>query len=119
MKRKKKKTWLFAKFLRLPYKRKSNRRACFLSPQIDKDSSYSLSSGSLNLINENMMISINQHNSRQVSTSDYAASHQKGQREQIERDLIEKDNEEIENGANELDYYMNEIKRKEMRSYEA
>jgi hypothetical protein len=109
-KRQKKNSWLFAKFFRLPFKRKSTRRGCFLTPEKYKDDSYRLSNGSLNLINEVMMISINRHRSRQAPVN--VARHHENFPKDNDNDI------EIENGANELDFYMNEIKRREMSSNE-
>lgn len=119
-KRHKRNSWLLSKIWKLAHKGKSpNQPKCFFSPQIYKDGTFRLSNGSLNLVNDELMISINNHHGYNLSTSIL----RDGQQRQLNnRDLpgdFLKSNDEIENGANELDCYMNEIKQREMRWYEA
>lgn len=115
-KRHKRNSWLLSKIWKLSHKKKSpNRPKCFFSPQIHKDGVFRLSNGSLNLVNDELMISINNHHGYNLCTSSLRDGLQ---RQLIERDLpsdYSKSNDEIENGANELDCYMNEIKRRELR----
>lgn len=115
-KRHKRNSWLLSKIWKLAHKGKSpNQPKCFFSPQIYKDGTFRLSNGSLNLVNDELMISINNHHGYNLSTSIL----RDGQQRQLNnRDLpgnFLKSNDEIENGANELDCYMNEIKQREMR----
>lgn len=115
-KRHKKNSWLFAKWWKLSNKRKSpSNRKYFFSPQLNKDGIFRLSGGSLNLINDELMISINSQNHGDLKGS--ASSATDGHRSQLNH--ISSDyNDTLQpssDGANELDYYMNEIKRREMR----
>lgn len=73
-------------------------------------------------MNDELRISINKRNYGDPSTSgDKFTLHNEGNGRHlrlIERDLsgnFPHSYDELENGANELDYYMNEIKRREMR----
>lgn len=127
-KRHKRNSWLFANLWKFSRKRKpSSHRNIFFSPQITKDGVYRLSNRSLNLVNDELMISINKRDYGEPSTSadtsmptnDGEGGYVKHLR-LIERDLsgtfpYSYDDAELENGANELDCYMNEIKRREMR----
>lgn len=113
-KRHKRKTWFLARLWKFPLKKKSpSRRTDFFSPQINNDGIYRLSNGSLNIINDELMISINSRSQNVPCTS----SDVRGQNlKLIEReDFSESFTSNDESGANELDCYMNEIKRREMR----
>lgn len=122
-KRHKRNSWLFANLWKFSRKRKAaSHRNIFFSPQITKDGVYRLSSRSLNLVNDELMISINKRNCGDPSTSadNFTPHNESGKHLRfIERDLSESSfphsYDGLENGANELDCYMNEIKRREMR----
>lgn len=128
-KRHKRKSWILAKLWKLSHKKKSaSKRQSFLSPQLNKDDIFRLSDRSLNIVNDELMITINNrvHNvNNTCSSSDNFNSYSDAQQRQlkvIDRDFAENfiaDNVDMDNdGANELDCYMNEIKRREMRWYE-
>ena len=119
-KRHKRKSWLFANLWKFPRKTKSlSQRKGFFSPQLCKDGTYRLSDRSLNVVNDDLMISINKRSKGECRTSDNFMTYNDGHQLQlIERDVcgnFQKSNDEVEHGANELDCYMNEIKRREMR----
>lgn len=125
-KRHKRKSWLFANFWKLANRKRTlGTRNGFRSPQLSRDSVHRLSERSLNLVNDELMICINKRSCGECTSSDNFMLHNGGHQNQqklTERDLSEnflKGNDEDENGANELDCYMNEIKRREMRWYEA
>lgn len=117
-KRHKKHSWLIAKLWK--FSRKSERK-CFFSPQLDKDGIYKLSNRSINIGNDELTISIHKRSYGEPCTSTDYLSHNDVCHKQLR--LIESDlsqsfldsSDEIEHGANELDCYMNEIKRREMR----
>lgn len=122
-KRQKRNSWLFANLWKFPRKTKSlSQRKGFFSPQLSKDGIYRLSDRSLNVVNDELMISINKRNLGENRTSDNFMTHNDGHQLQlIEREVCEnflKSTDDAgvdDHGANELDCYMNEIKRREMR----
>lgn len=121
-KRHKRNSWLFANLWKFAHKRKSlSQRKGFFSPQLSNDGIYRLSDRSLNLMNDNLMISINKRNFSDSSPSDNFTLHNDAFHNQNtlhNRDVsgnYRKNSDEVEIGANELDYYMSEIKRREMR----
>lgn len=125
IKRHKRKSWLFANLWKLTNRKRSpGQRNGFRSPQHSRDSVYRLSDGSLNFVNDELMICLKKKSFGECTSSDNFVLHNDGHQNQqklIEREMSEnlrKRNEEDENGANELDCYMNEIKRREMRWYE-
>jgi hypothetical protein len=123
IKRHKRQSWLFANLWKFSHKRKSPlRRRCLFSPELNRDSIYQLNDKSLNLVNDELMITINNQNyshnqpSSSSTTTDNFTTHSECYHKQMERELSENfchSNDEI--GANELDCYMNEIKRRERR----
>lgn len=121
-KRHKRSSWLFANLWKFANKRKSmSQRKGFFSPQLSKDGIYRLSDRSLNLMNDNLMISINKRSFSECSASDNFMLHNDSLYKQnmlYDRDVsgnFGKSSDDVEIGANELDYYMSEIKRREMR----
>lgn len=119
-KRHKRNSWLFANLWKFPRKTKSlSQRKGFFSPQLSKNGTYRLSDRSLNVVNDELMISINKRNLGEFRASDNFIPHSDGHQPQlIEREVCSnflKSNDDDEHGANELDCYMNEIKRREMR----
>lgn len=130
-KRHKKNSWLVAKLWRFSHKGKSQRRKkskWFFSPKLNKDDVYRLSSGSLNLMNDEMLISINKQNYSDYRrpSCDTTKHHNEIENKQLKLigrdlpDVFPKSNGgDCENGANELDCYMNEIKRRERKCFEA
>lgn len=120
-KRHKRNSWLFANLWKFPRKTKSlNHKKGFFSPlsQLSKSGTYRLSDRSLNVVNEDLMISINKRKLGEHRTSDNFTAYNDGHQPQlIEREICGnflKSNDDVEHGANELDCYMNEIKRREM-----
>lgn len=120
-KRHKRNSWLFANLWKFPRKTKSlSQRKGFFSPQLNKDGIYRLSDRSLNVVNDELMISINKRKFAEYRAADNFMPHNDGlqQLQPIEREVCGnflKSNDDVEHGANELDCYMNEIKRREMR----
>jgi hypothetical protein len=119
IKRHKRQSWLFANLWKFSHKRKSPlRRRCLFSPELNRDNIYQLNDRSLNLVNDELMITINNqsYSHNQPTTSSSVSTHNQCYQKQMERELSENfcnSNDEI--GANELDCYMNEIKRRERR----
>jgi hypothetical protein len=122
-KRHKRSSWMLGRLWKFSPKRKSPKhkhsRWAF-SPQLNKDDIYRLSSGSLNFLNDELLISINKRNyvdnhrrfsiERNKLDDDTSAR----QTNQIGRDFpVEYLRNHVEDGANELDCYMDEIKRRE------
>lgn len=122
-KRHKRSSWLLANLWKLAHKKRTfGQRRGFRSPQLSRDTIHRLSDRSLNLVNDELMICINKRRScEECTSSDNLMPNNDGH--QIQQKLIErkmsvnflKGNDEDENGANELECYMNEIKRREMR----
>lgn len=115
-------SWLFANFWKLAQKRKPlSKRKGFFSPQLTKDGIYRLSDRSLNLMNDDLMISINKRNFTECTSNDNFTLPNDGLHMQNTlydgdvSDNFRKNSDGVEIGANELDYYMSEIKRREMR----
>lgn len=119
-KRHKKNSWLFANVWKLLRRGKasSQRKYSFGSSQINFENVHSLSNRSLNLLNDNLIISINKRNYGDcnlcTSSHNFTPGHE-GYHKQVEISEDFRERNEIETGANELDCYMNEIKRREMR----
>jgi hypothetical protein len=121
-KRHKKNSWIFGRLWRFSHKRKSpthkNTRWFFGSP-LNKDDIHRLSSGSINFLNDELLISINRKfygDIRRPSCDSKNLSNgfSLRQAELIRRNFPnESSQSNIEDGANELDCYMNEIKRRE------
>jgi hypothetical protein len=127
-KRHKKKSWLFAKLWRLSHKKKSPRHKWFFSHELSKDDAYRLSHGSLNLVNEEMLISINKRKySDHRRRASYEKIKQSNETQHRQLKLIGRnfphefpDSEfPNKNADNELDCYMDEIKQREMKCFEA
>lgn len=114
-KRHKRNPWMFANVWKLLRRKKSlAQRKCSFGSQFSGENVHRLSSRSLNVLNDDLIISINKRNYGDIhpfhgsmSRDDYSKPNS------TSGDFVESG--EIENGANELDCYMNEIKRREMR----
>jgi hypothetical protein len=123
-KRHKRHSWHLANLWKFSHKRKSSSQSkCFFSPKLNKDGIHRLSDRSLNLFNDELMITVNKQNYGDAdglpSTSSVTTAHNDCyHRFTKERDLSESllnGSDGLEIGANELDYYMSEIKQREMR----
>lgn len=121
-KRHKKNSWFLRRLWKFSHKRKSSTHKSsrwYFSPQLNKDDVYRLSTGSLNFLNDELIISINKRNyndnQRRVSFEKIKHNNENQQpSEQVSRDfLVEFTKNNTDDGANELDCYMDEIKRRE------
>lgn len=122
IKRHKRQSWLFANLWKFSRKRKSPlRRKCLFGSDLHRGSIYQLNDKSLNLVNDELMITINNQSypynqACSSSATDNFITHTDCYHKQMERELSENlSNSNDETGANELDCYMNEIKRRERR----
>jgi hypothetical protein len=114
MKRSKhKRRWFFAKFYKMSRKSKKDKNQMFLSSQFgsrdgnvneNDDSTYHLNhTESLNIVNDNLVITINKK------------SHENNHENHIDNNQLRIFEGDLDYGANELDFYMNEIKKRENR----
>lgn len=100
--RKRKRQWIFSRLF-------NNKKECY-SP--DGKVLHLNNSSALNVINDDMIICINKRNQRPTTSSTNNACHHNNETYQNQlRTILDGD---LEYGANELDFYMNEIKMREM-----
>lgn len=107
-----KKRWFFAKFYKMSRKSKKEKNHMFLCSQFgsrdgninDNDSTYHLNhTESLNIVNDNLVITINKK------------THENNHENPIDNNQLRIFERDLDYGANELDFYMNEIKKRENR----
>ena len=113
MKRSKhKRRWFFAKFYKTSRKSKKEKNQMFLNSKFgsrdgninENNSTYHLNhTESLNIVNDNLVITINKK------------SHENNHANHIDNNQLRIFERDLDYGANELDFYMNEIKKRENR----
>lgn len=116
-KRHKRNSWIFGRLWRFSHKRKSPKQKplrWFFSPQLNTDDVHRLSSGSLNFLNDELLISINKKNYGDIRKTSINGGFVSKKGDSVEwnspAETLKSNGEE---DANELDFYMNEIKRRE------
>lgn len=117
-KRHKRNPWMFANVWKLLRRKKTlAQRKCSFGSQFSGENVHRLSNRSLNVLNDDLIISINKRSYGDSLPFQGSMSHDSYSKQiPPPGDFI--GTGELENGANELDCYMNEIKRREMRWYE-
>jgi hypothetical protein len=119
-KRRKRVSWLFSRIMSFPKRNAKNRERKFsYDTHLNKHGCLTFeSNGKMNLMNDELLLSI--HNKSSSSTSFEMAKSNSENDDSIKSQMGRKflkslSIDEIENGANELDLYMNEIKCREMK----
>lgn len=121
-KRRKRASWLFARILKFSHRKAKRERKSSYDTQLNKHSSLDTceSNGKLKLMNDELSLEIY----NKPSTSSSVTSEMTGSKlcdeslktQAIARKFLENLSiDEIENGANELDLYMKEVKRRERK----
>lgn len=118
-KRHKRNSWIFRRLWKFSSRRKSPKHAnakWFFSPHLNKDDIYRLSNGSLNFLNDELLISINRRNydNHRRTSFDKSKLYREKQFEQTKPIIQDfRIENKLNDDADELDCYMDEIKRRE------